>query len=286
MHRYLDQQLKRLDVRQIDFYLAHNLNSFVWETMVECRLGKFFDEAVKDGRIRYPAFSFHDHFSLFEKIVKSYDWAMAQIQYNYLDVEFQAGQAGAKLAKDRGLALVVMEPLRGGFLVNHVPDEAASWMREARPDWSMAAWGLNWLWNQPEVSLVLSGMTAMEQVTENLFLAEKFDREKFGAEEEGVIKRVREYFASRLKTNCTGCGYCMPCPSGVEIPKNLGFLNQYHLFEAKEAQERCRYFYGIQTSPEERADQCSECRQCEEKCPQHIAIPDYLAQMAEVFRVA
>jgi predicted aldo/keto reductase-like oxidoreductase len=284
MDRFLDEQLKRLKVPAVDFYLAHNLNASVWDGLLEMGLREFFDSAVKDGRIRYPAFSFHDIYSLFERIVTSYDWAMGQIQYNYLDQNFQAGRKGVELAASRGMGLVIMEPLRGGFLVNHVPPEPRAWLNQARPDWSLPAWGLNWLWNQPEISVVLSGMSNMDHVLENLKLAETWSDGKFVEGDGLALNRVCDYFRARMKTNCTACGYCMPCPSGVDIPKNLGFLNQFFLFEAKETRERCRYFYSVQVSAPEKAENCISCRECEEKCPQHISIPDFLSETAGLYK--
>ncbi|MDR2368698.1 MAG: aldo/keto reductase, partial [Deltaproteobacteria bacterium] len=243
MDRYLDEQLDRLRVSRIDFYLAHNLNISVWDKLVNFKLGEFMDAAVKDGRIGYPAFSFHDNYQLFETIVKSYDWAMCQIQYNYLDRDFQAGQKGLRLAHSKGMGVVIMEPLRGGFLVNHMAPPPRELMKKARPDWSLPAWGFNWLWNQPEISVVLSGMTAKDQVLENLALAEAWHKDLVTPSDLAALDGVCDYFASRMKTSCTSCGYCMPCPSGVDIPKNLSFLNQYYLFDSQETKDRCKYFY-------------------------------------------
>jgi predicted aldo/keto reductase-like oxidoreductase len=283
MDKFLDEQLRRLGVSRIDFYLAHNLNSSVWDKLESLGLGEFMDSAVKDGRIRFPAFSFHDNFALFERVVKSYDWAMGQIQYNYLDEDFQAGRRGLKLAASRGMAVVVMEPLRGGFLVDHVPPGPREILAKARPDWSLPAWGFHWLWNQPEVSVVLSGMTQPPQVLENLDLAGAWTDGKVREADQKAVSEVRQYFESRMRTTCTSCGYCLPCPSGVDIPKNLGFLNQYYLFDAQEARDKCKYFYGIQVDGPERASNCVGCQECLEKCPQHIAIPDFLEQTAGIY---
>jgi predicted aldo/keto reductase-like oxidoreductase len=283
MDRLLDHQLERLKVSQIDFYLAHNLNASVWDGLLASGLREFLDEAVKDGRIKSPAFSFHDNYSLFERIVESYDWTMAQIQYNYLDRNYQAGRRGAELVTKKGMGLVIMEPLRGGFLVDQVPETPRALFSKIRPEWSLPAWGLNWLWGQPEVSVVLSGMSTMAQVQENLSLAQSWTEGKFTSEDLAATDQVRDFFQARMKTNCTACGYCMPCSTGVDIPKNLSFLNQYYLFEAQVAKERCQYFYGVQLSKPEMAVNCIACGQCEEKCPQHIQIPDWLAETAKLY---
>jgi predicted aldo/keto reductase-like oxidoreductase len=284
MHRYLDIQLKRLDIGRIDYYLAHNLNAAVWPAMVGHGMLRFLDEAVKDGRIRYPAFSFHDEYPLFETIVKSYDWQMVQVQYNYLDRDYQAGAAGVRLAASRGAAVVVMEPLRGGFLVRYLPDGPREALAKVRPDWPLAAWALNWLWSQKEVSVVLSGMSDMAQTDENVDAALAWRDGAFGEREAAAVDGVAGYFRERIKVDCTGCGYCMPCGEGVDIPKNLNFYNQIHLFDAAEARDRCRFFYGIQVSPPERAERCTSCGKCVEKCPQHISVPDVMKRTVEAFR--
>ncbi|MDR1035144.1 MAG: aldo/keto reductase, partial [Deltaproteobacteria bacterium] len=226
MDRYLDFQLKRLDVGQIDYYLAHGLGATSWPRMKEMGLLKFFDDAVKDGRIRHPSFSFHDELSAFEEIVKGYEWHLALVQYNYLDRNYQAGTAGVRLAHERGVAVAVMEPLRGGFLVRHLPEEAKARFRAIRPEWSMAAWAFNWLWSQPEVSVVLSGMSEQGQVDDNVLAAEAYRPGAFGEAERKAVDEVTAFFESRIKVDCTACGYCMPCEEGVDIPLNLSFYNQ------------------------------------------------------------
>jgi predicted aldo/keto reductase-like oxidoreductase len=283
-HSLLDEQLKRLDVRQIDYYLIHNLNRGVWPKVKDLGLFRFFGEAVKDGRIRFPAFSFHDDYPLFEEIVTCYDWAMAQVQYNYVDRDWQAGRKGIKLAYDRGVAVVVMEPLRGGFLINHLPDGPRESLRKARPDWSLAAWCLNWVWSQKEVSVVLSGMSSQEQTDDNVASALAWKPGKFTEGDSAAIDEVTEWFSRRIRVSCTACGYCKPCPSGVDIPKNLDFLNQYYLFDADEARERSNVFYRMLVRAEEAATLCSECGECLEKCPQHLEIPRYLEEAAGFYK--
>ncbi|MDR2350721.1 MAG: aldo/keto reductase [Deltaproteobacteria bacterium] len=286
MHKFLDMQLKSLDTHRIDYYLAHNLNRGVWEPMLKHKIREFFDEAEKDGRIRHPSFSFHDDFKLFKTILESYDWRMAQVQYNYLDTEFQAGREGVRLAAKRGAAVVVMEPMRGGFLVKYMPESQERVLKARRPDWSLAAWCLNWLWNQPEVSTVLSGMSDMAQTEDNLKTAAAYGSGTFDESDEEALSVVLEYFRSRMEFNCTACGYCLPCPSGVDIPKNLNFLNQRNFFDSREAKDRCGFFYGLLVSPSERASECVGCGECEEKCPQRIPIRTALEKTAATFAPA
>jgi predicted aldo/keto reductase-like oxidoreductase len=254
--------------------------------MMKLKILDFFDEAVKDGRIRYPSFSFHDEFPLFKTIVESYDWGMCQIQYNFLDLKYQAGLAGLKLAAERKVGVVIMEPLRGGFLVRYMPDEAEKFLKEARPGWSLAAWCLNWLWNQPEVGVVLSGMSDMAQVDDNVSIAQNFREGIFTPSDEALIQKVQELFEKRIKVSCTGCGYCLPCSSGVDIPTNFNFLNQYNMFDAEEPKERYKQFYSNMVPEEKRALHCVSCGECVEKCPQHISIPEILEETAKIFQVA
>ncbi|MDR1043649.1 MAG: aldo/keto reductase [Candidatus Adiutrix sp.] len=281
MDKFLDAQLKRLDTPYLDFYLAHNLNSLVWPGIKDLGLFDFLEAALKDGRIKNAGFSFHDRYSIFEDVIQSYDWSFCQIQYNYLDVNYQAGQKGLKLAADRGLGVVIMEPLRGGFLTNHMPEELRQMLAEVRPEWSLADWGLRWLWNQPEVRVVLSGMTAREQVEENLKIAQAAGI--IDEKEQEALERVRVFFRDRLKVNCTSCGYCLPCPEGVNIPKNFSFYNDYFLVDSDQVRARAKFYFNGQVAPHETFVHCAHCRQCEEKCPQNLPISDFLEDMAKAF---
>ncbi|MDR0550362.1 MAG: aldo/keto reductase [Deltaproteobacteria bacterium] len=282
-HKYLDLQLKRLNVRQIDFYLAHGINAPMWEKLQSFRIQDFFDQAVRDGRIRFPSFSFHDSYLLFEKVIKAYDWVMTQVQYNYLDQEYQAGRAGVTLAAKRGVGVVVMEPLRGGFLVDQIPQDQVDSLKEVRPDWSLPAWGFNWLWNQPDIAVVLSGMSDLAQVTENLTLAENYAQGLFTAQEVTAINKVLAFFNNRLKANCTSCGYCLPCPEGVNIPMVLASLNNFFLFDGRRARKLCVHLYNAQLTVEERAASCVLCGQCQEKCPQAFDIPQLMTQITTLY---
>ncbi|MDR2695895.1 MAG: aldo/keto reductase [Deltaproteobacteria bacterium] len=282
MNRFLDLQLKRLQTSCIDFYLAHTLNARYWEAMQRADLAGFFAEARKDGRIRYAGFSFHDRFAVFQEIVEGYDWDFAQIQYNYLDQAYQAGAEGLRLAARKGLGLVIMEPLRGGFLINQVPDAPRARLAGVRPAWSMADWALRWLWNQPEISVVLSGMSTMDQVEENLNIADSAG--PFTDADEAAVALVRDAFRSRIKAGCTGCGYCLPCPEGVNIPRNLTLYNDYFLTDSEKARGHIKYVYGnLILAPGETADHCRRCGQCEENCPQQLPVGALMADVADLF---
>jgi predicted aldo/keto reductase-like oxidoreductase len=286
MHRLLDEQLKRLDVTYIDYYLAHGLCRGVWANMRDNGLFRFMDEAVKDGRIRYPSFSFHDDYPLFEEIMTSYDWAMAQVQYNWLDRDFQAGEKGIALAASRGAAVVVMEPLRGGFLVRSLPAGPQGILKKARPEWSFAAWAFNWLWSRAGVSNVISGMSDMAQTDENVAIALAWREGLFTEEDGKAADEAAAWFASRSRAGCTACGYCLPCPSGVAIPKNLELLNNYYYFDAEDARKVSRNFYGVLVQESEKASLCTSCGECVEKCPQGLPVPELLGETAGIFCTA
>ncbi len=281
MHDILDAQLKRLDTDHIDFYLAHNLNSIVWPGIRDKGLFTFLDEALKDGRIKYAGFSFHDRYELFEEIVAAYDWTFAQMQYNYLDVDYQAGRRGLRLAHQRGLGVVIMEPLRGGFLINHMPERMKALLAEVRPEWSLADWALRWLWNQPEIGVVLSGMSAPEQTEENVSIAEAIT--PLTADDQAALDQVVALFRERLKINCTACGYCLPCPQGVDIPKNFSYYNDYFLVDSDEVRARAKFYFNAQMAPHETFAHCVHCRECEEKCPQNLPISDTMDEVATIF---
>lgn len=282
MNRFLDLQLKRLQTTHIDFYLAHTLNARYWAAMREADLAGFFEEARKDGRIKHVGFSFHDRFPVFQEIVEGYDWDLAQIQYNYLDRDYQAGEAGLKLAAGKGMALVIMEPLRGGFLINQMPESLRAHLAGARPSWSLADWALRWLWDQPEVSVVLSGMSTMEQVEENLTIA--CNAEPFIDRDKAAIAAVRGEFLSRIKVGCTGCGYCLPCPEGVNIPRNFMMYNDYFLTDNETARGHIKYVYKyLVLGADEMADRCLRCGECEGKCPQQLSIGSAMEDVAAVF---
>lgn len=283
MDRFLDEQLRRLDTPYIDMYLAHNVNDGHWPKVRDLGLLSFLDEALKDGRIRHAAFSFHDRYQLFEVVLACYDWSMAQIQYNYLDVEHQAGVRGLRLAARRGVGVVVMEPLRGGFLVNHLPEQAKGILGDVRPEWTLAKWALRWVLDQHEVSVALSGMSTMEQVEENLRIAGHAEARSMTRRDREALDAVRGIFLERTQVGCTACGYCLPCPSGVAIPKIFTLRNEYHFTDDPLAQRNTRFFYAGIMGTDKQADSCTQCGACTDKCPQRIDIPLEMSKAAELF---
>ena len=285
MDQYLDEQLSRLATDHIDFYLLHGLNSETWKNLSELGVLEFLDSARADGRIRYPAFSFHDEFPIFREIVDAYEWVFAQIQYNYMDEQNQAGTQGLKYAAERGLGIVVMEPLRGGFLSGDVPI-IHQHIRNAPVRRTPSEWALRWVWNHPEVTVVLSGMSAMEQVLENLACAAEGLPGSLSPEELAVIEKMRDTFAFRVNIPCTGCRYCMPCQSGVDIPECFNYYNQAYAYDAREKATGV-YLWALNGSFSGGvpgfASCCIQCGKCEDMCPQGLPIREYLQDVAEYF---
>ncbi|MDR3565981.1 MAG: aldo/keto reductase [Negativicutes bacterium] len=279
MDKYLNEQLDRLQTETIDFYLVHNLNKDVWPVMKELGISEFLDTAVKDGRIRYAGFSFHDQTGLFKEIVDYYDWSFCQIQYNYLDEEYQAGKEGLAYAASKGLGIAIMEPLRGGNLVR-LPEKAKTVLAQADIERTPAEWALRWLWNHPEVSVVLSGMSTIEQVEENIKVAGQAQANSLTAKETAMIDDIKKIFKERIKVNCTACSYCMPCPVGINIPICFSTYNDYWAFDGTpEAKQR----YEILAKFGAPASKCVECGKCESHCPQSITIRTELKNVSQLF---
>ena len=282
MDKYLNEQLERLQTDHIDFYLVHALGAGTWANLKKLGIDEFLDSAIKDGRIKYAGFSFHDKLEVFKEIVDYYDWSFCQIQYNYLDENFQAGTEGLKYAADRGLGVVIMEPLRGGKIVRNLPQEVMDTFDKAEIKKSPAEWALRWVWNHPEVSVVLSGMNVMDNVTENLRTASDAAPNSLTEKELEILNEVKKVFNDRIKVNCTACEYCMPCPAGVNIPKNFSCYNEYSLFVTPATEKELKEKYNS-VGPQERADKCVECGKCESHCPQAIKIREELKKVTALF---
>ena len=282
MDRLLDEQLKRLETDSIDFYLLHALDIKRWKTVEALGITEFLDSAIADGRIRYAGFSFHDSLEHFIPIVDAYDWSFCQIQYNFLDETFEAGKSGLHYAVSEGMGVIVMEPLRGGSLAQ-CPAEAEKAYNSCGVKRSPAEWALRWIWNQPEVSVVLSGMTEMSQLEENLKIAGKASANSMSPHELEVIREVTRIYREKIPVGCTACRYCMPCESGVNIPICLQIYIDYHVFDDDISQARNKWRYKLALSPEARASACTDCKKCLERCPQHIDIPRELEKVKGLF---
>ena len=280
MDRFLDEQLERLDTGAIDFYLLHSLDRISWRKLLQFGVLEFLNSAIEAGKIRYAGFSYHDEVGLFKEIVDAYNWTFCQIQYNYLDVEFQAGREGLKYAAEKGLAVVAMEPLRGGTLVNGLPPAARKVMLEAAPGRTAVEWALHWLWEQPEVTVVLSGMSHLDHVKENIQLANDFSQKEWTAKDKDSLQCAIGITRELQRVNCTDCGYCMPCPEGVNIPRNFALCNDHYMVQDPAAKLR---YQGL-LSETAKASNCVQCGQCEPLCPQGIHIMEELEHVAELFK--
>ncbi|MBN2060371.1 MAG: aldo/keto reductase [Deltaproteobacteria bacterium] len=275
--KFLGEQLGRLNTDYLDFYLCHGLRRQSWKKIREFGILDFLDRIISEGRARHVGFSFHDDTDTFKEIVDSYDWSLAQIQYNYFDEHYQAGREGLEYAHGKGLAVVIMEPLRGGKLTDTIPDSVRKIWDSIEGENTPAQWGLRWVWNHKGVSTVLSGMSNMSQLIENVDTAGK--SASIGSmtpDELDIIKRVKDRYQELLQVNCTRCGYCMPCPNGVDIPMNFTAYNDFFLFKNP---ERNIMLYNRLLSPEQKASNCLECGECEEKCPQGIEIINELKKV-------
>ncbi|MFC2070531.1 aldo/keto reductase [Chloroflexota bacterium] len=282
--RIFNEQVERFDGRKIDFYLLHGLNAQNWHKMKEYGIIKWLEDKQSKGYFDYMGFSFHDTYDVFKEIIDAYDnWTLSQIQYNFMDVEFQAGRRGVEYAASKGLAIVVMEPLRGGRLTKQPPEVVTKVWDIAGEKRSLAEWGLLWIWNQPEISVVLSGMSDMEQVVENCDVAGRSGPGVLTAGELALYDKVREAYRGLIPIPCTGCEYCIPCPNGVAIPAIFEIYNDAVMYGDPEG-GRMRYQMPMPPLPEEQADNCIECRDCLEKCPQGIDIIDKLKEAHELLK--
>lgn len=278
MDRLLDEQRARLRTDAVDFYLLHGLNREGWERLHALGVLEFLDDALADGRIRHAGFSFHDDFPAFVSIADAYDWTFCQVQYNYIDVHYQGGAEAVRYAAERGLGVVVMEPLRGGALARPIPGAAELWA-SAGADRTPAGWGLAWLWDQPEVTVVLSGMSSMEQLAENLAWADRAAPGSLSPAERAVYGRVRELYRGRTRIDCTRCGYCQPCPSGVDIPECFSLYNEAFIYGDTAG---ARSGYHLFARYGGAASNCTDCGACEERCPQGLEIRKHLKAVDEL----
>ncbi|MGA2541806.1 MAG: aldo/keto reductase [Verrucomicrobiota bacterium] len=282
--RILNEQLARLQTDHIDFYLLHALNKSRWSQIVlKYNLLEKAGAAIGDGRIRHLGFSFHDNYESFPDIINGFDrWSFCQIQYNYMDTENQAGTRGLKLAAAHGLAVVIMEPLLGGRLA-HPPSSLRQVIERATVQRSPADWALQWLWDQPEVTVVLSGMSDMDQVEANLESASRARCHSFQAADRKLIADLQHQYQERAAIPCTKCNYCMPCPNGVDIPGNFEIYNEAFLHEDVPG---ARFKYQIFVAEAARAGVCLACHDCEDRCPQKIPVSEWMPRVHALLNAA
>jgi predicted aldo/keto reductase-like oxidoreductase len=281
MDKYLDEQLDRLQLDYVDFYLLHGLVAERWQKLRGLNVFKWAEEKMEEGKFRHFGFSFHDEYRIFRKIIDSYGgWTMCQIQYNYVDEHYQAGTRGLKYAASKNLAVAVMEPIAGGTLAMTPPKEIQESWDKATIKRSPAQWALLWVWNQPEVSVTLSGMSTLGQVKENVESASMSSVNLLTERELRIIREVRRKYKTLGFIGCTGCGYCMPCPEGVNVPQIFSLYNEYYIGN-RDDEIKSKYWAHI--TPESQAKRCARCGRCEELCPQHLQIRDALSRAASLF---
>lgn len=273
--RLFQEQLDRLQTDYVDFYLLHCLDKEKWQLVLDLGLIPYFEEMKKEGKIRFFGFSFHDDFEVFKTILTYRNWDFCQIQYNYVDTDIQAGDRGYELAEELGVPLVIMEPVKGGSLAA-LPEEVTEPFRSYKPDASISSWALRWVASKPNVKVVLSGMSDMEQVNDNLQTFGSF--QPLSLREKELVADVAAAIKKRTKNGCTGCAYCMPCPFGVNIPQNFRIWNDLSMY-GNVNRTRQAYFKDLKESA--RADQCQKCGKCEEVCPQSLSIRENLEAAAK-----
>jgi uncharacterized protein len=282
MEKYLEIQLEKLQTDYLDYYFIHSLGKGSFEKLKELGVLEFLDHAKKRGKIKNTGFSFHDNTEAFKGIVDAYDWDACLIQYNYLDEKVQAGTEGVKYAASQGMGVFIMEPLKGGLLAGKVPDKVTQVWDKSKVKRSPADWALRWVLNHPEVTCVVSGMNDEEQIKENLKVANEVLPNSLTADELELYHEVKEVFQSSMKINCTGCGYCMPCPAGVDIPSCFGLYNDKYLFN-----EKMSWFIylvrfgGTFSGNEAHAGLCINCGKCVKACPQELEIPELLGDVSQ-----
>ncbi len=286
MDKILDSQLERLRTDHIDYYLVHGLVGALWDKMEKLDVLSFLDKARADGRIVNAGFSFHGSVDDFKRIVDAYPWTFCQIQYNFLDEKNQAGTEGLEYAASKGLGVIVMEPLRGGKLTDPIPSAIQDIWNEPAVKRTPAEWAFRWIWNHPEVTVVLSGMNEESHIEENLKIAGEAYPNSLTEAELRLVKRVEQKYRELMKTSCTGCRYCAPCPSEVDIPSCFEIYDNFYLSgNEKEA----KLMYAAKPGGIIRGDipgyasQCVQCGQCVEKCPQHVDIPALLEAVVKEF---
>ena len=291
MQKHFEEQLHRLRTDHVDYYLMHMLPDLkTWNSLIDRGALDWLNRLKKEGKIRKLGFSFHGDTTLFLEILNSYSWDFCQVQYNYVDEHSQAGRRGVEAAYEKGIPVIIMEPLKGGRLVNNLPGEAISVFKSSSRNYSPAEWGLRWLWDQPGVSVILSGMNTMEMLEENIRIASDVTEGSFTDEDREVLEKVRNVINRKIKVPCTGCSYCMPCPFGVDIPGSFHCLNTSYT-DSYVVGMREYVMCTALKKQQSRASLCKECGRCEQHCPQGISIRRELKRVKKrfenpVFRLA
>ena len=284
MSKIIKIQLKNLQTDYIDYYLLHALNGESFKKLQALGVFEFLSNLKSDGIIRNAGFSFHGKRKDFKKIIDAYDWDFCQIQYNYLDINHQAGKKGLEYAGEKNIGVIIMEPLRGGNLAKKPPKQIKNIWKDADKQRKPVAWSLEWIWNHPQVITVLSGMNDENQIRQNIEIASNILPESMSQKDLDIISTTEKIYRKLMQAGCTGCGYCMPCPAGVNIPGCFEYYNNYHVFDDK---TNAKMFYlgmcgGLFSNPSY-ASLCEECGECEKVCPQELPIIDLLKDVSNEF---
>ncbi|MCM1187489.1 MAG: aldo/keto reductase [Lachnoclostridium sp.] len=283
IEKTFQEELSRLRTDHIDYYLMHMFTDYAeWEHLKALGIEEWIKRQKAEMRIRNIGFSYHGDTDMFLKILDAYDWDFCQIQYNYLDEHTQAGRKGLQAAAGKGIPVIIMEPLRGGKLVN-LPEKAKAALAADSKGYTPAELGLRWLWDQPEVSCVLSGMNSEDMINENIRIASEAEPGHFTEEDRKIVEQIKAIIREREKVGCTGCRYCMPCPKGVDIPGNFYYYNLMYMEKKSSARFEFAQNMGMRKEPGF-ASQCVGCGQCEKHCPQHISIREKLKEADHALR--
>lgn len=281
MENYLKIQLEKLQTDCIDYYLIHALSKTNFKKLKELGVLEFLEDAKKRGKIKNIGFSFHDNEDAFKEIVDAYDWDMCLIQYNYLDEKNQAGTEGVKYAHSKGIGVFIMEPLKGGLLAGKMPEKVTQIWDESEVKRSPADWALRWVLNHPEVTCVVSGMGQMDQVKENIMVANETLPDSLTSDELMLYERVKEVYRDLMKIDCSACGYCMPCPVGVDIPRCFDIYNHKYMFDESVSFLYLSQLGGVMSGNEAHAGLCINCGKCVRVCPQKLDIPELLGGVSK-----
>ena len=284
LDKYFNEQLKRLKITYFDYFLMHHMTDYsTWEKLQAVGIEEWIAEKKASGQIRNIGFSFHGNTKAFKAVLNAYPWDCCLIQYNYMDENTQAGREGLEAAAAKNIPVMIMEPLRGGKLVDLLPSKAKEEIKNHPSGRSAAEWALRWLWNQPEVTCVLSGMNSIEMITENARIASDSMPNHFNDDDFAMIEKIKGYIAETTKVNCTGCRYCMPCPVGIDIPALFRCYN--HMYSETKSSGRNEYLQSVSLVEDTVfADKCIKCGKCEKHCPQELKIRDLLVEADKAVR--
>lgn len=284
--RLFNKQLERLRTDRVDYYLIHMLSDMSsWKRLEALGLAEWIAAQKKSGRIVNIGFSYHGGKNEFPRLIDCYDWDFTMIQYNYLDENSQAGREGLLYASGKGLPVFVMEPLRGGLLANELPDNAAKVFRKTDSERTLVEWGMRWVWDQPQVTMALSGMSTMEQLSQSADIAERSTADSLTSDEREVYARAVSEILARIKVACTGCAYCMPCPHGVDIPTCFSCYNELYSHSWYQGIKRYVMNTGFLSVEQSYASKCKKCGKCEKHCPQGIRISKELGRVSRKMEI-